>query len=180
MPHWEYLERLLQSLYLKEIDQEENIWRSLPFFSATLALEVAALAQIVPMANQISGLWQWVVLALGAALAALMLSALIFLFRSIRRQSFAYIASGTDLVGYAQQLEQSVADAAELQDGRVAARLRTTVIAQLAAAADANRKVNQRRAAERTRAGLLLLASIVAIFLIVAVLIGHEVAGATR
>ena len=45
MEHWDYLEKLLGNLYRKEIDNEENIWRSLSFFSATLAVEVAVVGR---------------------------------------------------------------------------------------------------------------------------------------
>jgi hypothetical protein len=41
-----HIERTLAEAYRKEIDQEENVWRSLPFFAATLALELAALFQL--------------------------------------------------------------------------------------------------------------------------------------
>ncbi len=33
--------------YRREIDAEENLWRTLPFFAATLALQLAALFQII-------------------------------------------------------------------------------------------------------------------------------------
>ncbi len=46
-PALAYLERTLADSYRKEIDQEENVWRSLPFFAATLALQLAALFQII-------------------------------------------------------------------------------------------------------------------------------------
>ena len=45
-PEIDYLETLFGEAYRKEIDQEENVWRSLPFFTATLALQLAGLAQI--------------------------------------------------------------------------------------------------------------------------------------
>jgi hypothetical protein len=32
-----YIEKTLAASYREEIDREENIWRSLPFFAATLA-----------------------------------------------------------------------------------------------------------------------------------------------
>jgi hypothetical protein len=46
-PALAYIERTLADSYRKEIDQEENVWRSLPFFAATLALQLAALSQII-------------------------------------------------------------------------------------------------------------------------------------
>lgn len=42
----DHIEKTLADAYRKEIDQEENIWRSLPFFAATLALELGAIYQI--------------------------------------------------------------------------------------------------------------------------------------
>ncbi len=45
-PEIDYLEKLFGEAHRKEIDQEENVWRSLPFFAATLALQLAGLAQI--------------------------------------------------------------------------------------------------------------------------------------
>ncbi len=42
-----HIERLLADTYRREIEQEENIWRSLPFFAATLALQLAALFQVI-------------------------------------------------------------------------------------------------------------------------------------
>jgi hypothetical protein len=181
--HWEDLERLLSSLYFKELDQEENVWRSLPFFSATLAVEVVVLNQILPLASRMSGGWWWALLGFGTALTALMLGVLVFLYRSIRRRSFSYIASGKDLVEYVMALEAAdpTTGASSSVSGDPSPRsavnqLRATVIGQLAAAADANRVINQSRAAERSRAGILLLASIVTTSIVVGVTIGHEIA----
>lgn len=168
MPAWEQLDRLLSGLYLKELEQEENIWRSLPFFSAALALEVVALNQIVPVAASLAGAWRWAIGAACAFQALLLLGVLLFLYRSIRRQSFSYISSGADLIAYLRALEASGAR------GDAAERLRRTLVEQLATAADANRIGNQARAGERARAGILLLASLVTTFFIVGATIVHE------
>ncbi len=182
MSHWEDLEKLVTTLYLKEIDQEENVWRSLPFFSATLALEVLVLNQALPAAAATHGMLWWILVGAGATLSVTILSVLIFLYRSIRRRSFSYVASGRDLVGYVRQLEAAEQLAETGLPGTEAdpqpsirEQLRETLIGQLAAAADANRFINQSRAAERTRAGILLLASIVTTIAFVGVTIGHEV-----
>ena len=42
-PLIDYLEKTFGDAYRKEVDQEENVWRTLPFFAATMALQVAAL-----------------------------------------------------------------------------------------------------------------------------------------
>lgn len=182
MSHWEDLEKLCAALYLKEIDQEENVWRSLPFFSATLALEVLVLNQALPVAAVTHGVLWWILVGAGAALSATILSVLVFLYRSIRRRSFSYVASGTDLIGYVRQLEAAEQliriSPASVQSGphpSIREQLRETLIGQLAAAADANRLINQSRSAERTRAGILLLLSIVTTFAFVGVTIEHGV-----
>jgi hypothetical protein len=56
------------------------------------------LNQVLPLAVGTAGVWWCALLGAGTALAALILGVLTFLYRSIRRQSFSYIASGKDLV----------------------------------------------------------------------------------
>lgn len=45
-PLIDYLEKTFSDAYRKEVEQEENVWRSLPFFAATLALQLAALGWV--------------------------------------------------------------------------------------------------------------------------------------
>lgn len=177
LAHWEHLEKLLNALYLKEIDQEENVWRSLPFFSATLAVEVVMLNQALPAAAAMRGMWWWAFLAAGAALVGLVVSVLVFLYRSIRKRSFSYIAGGKDLISYVRALEQASGSLeASARPPSIHEQLRQTLIEQLAVATDANRAINQARARERSRAGILLLLSIVTTFSVFGVTIGHDVA----
>ncbi|MSP01114.1 MAG: hypothetical protein EXR07_08720 [Acetobacteraceae bacterium] len=42
----DHIEKTLADAYRKEIEQEENIWCSLPFFAAAQALELGAIYQI--------------------------------------------------------------------------------------------------------------------------------------
>ena len=80
----DHLEKTLGDCYRKEIDQEENIWRSLPFFAATLALQLAAIFQILGhLPKNGSGAWMdaiafLVVAAIFSIIALLFLSASIF------------------------------------------------------------------------------------------------------
>ncbi len=54
-PLLDHLEQTFADSYRKEIDQEENVWRSLPFFVATLALQPAGLAQVQDWAAAVDG-----------------------------------------------------------------------------------------------------------------------------
>ena len=42
----DHLEKTFADAYRKKIDQEEDVWGSLPFFAATFALQLAGLAQV--------------------------------------------------------------------------------------------------------------------------------------
>ncbi len=106
-PALAYIERTLAESYRKEIDQEENVWRSLPFFAATLALQLAALFQVVdklPDPSTAAGRVSAVLLTtsgLAVVVAILLLAA------SIYPARFDYIASETELLDYARQLIES-------------------------------------------------------------------------
>ncbi len=69
-PALAYIEKTLADSYRREIDQEENIWRSLPFFAATLALQMATLFQMI---DKFPGL----VSPVGWAAASLLVTALL-------------------------------------------------------------------------------------------------------
>lgn len=164
MKHWDHLEALLAALYAKEVDSEENIWRSLPFFSATLALEVAVVIQFLGRTEPPAAALPWPVLVAAALIILLIAGVVFFLYRSIRPDDFVYIASEPDLVAYVQALEQHAGEAAATEEGSEALKraLQRMLVDQYAAATAANRRSNQRRAEARARAGVLVLASILA------------------
>jgi len=63
-----YIEKTLADSYRKEIDQEENVWRSLPFFAATIALQLAALFQMIDkLPDPATQAGKWSVFFLGLA-----------------------------------------------------------------------------------------------------------------
>ena len=101
------LERLLLALYLKEIDQEENVWRSLPFFAATLALQIAALAGVADRLPPLDGPGRWWVLAplltagTGTFLALAGMAAAIYPVR------FAYLSPEPELLDYVKALDEA-------------------------------------------------------------------------
>ena len=84
-----YIEKTLADSYRKEIDQEENIWRSLPFFAATLALQLAALFQVIDKLPDPTTALGWVPVGLltsagGMTLASLSFSGRVDLSRKVR------------------------------------------------------------------------------------------------
>jgi hypothetical protein len=162
-PALAYIEKTLADSYRKEIDQEENVWRSLPFFAATLALQLAALFQIIdklPGPTTLTGLCSdFFLLAAGAST----LVSLLFLASSIYPQKFDYVAREPLLLQYTRDLIEYEAAAANLSALQPLSALNTVKIEiarQYAQAADNNRQINKRRERWRSIAGLAALASV--------------------
>ena len=187
-PEIDYLEKLFGEAYRKEIDQEENVWRSLPFFAATLALQLAGLAQIRDWVGGAAGWPFWLSLSLLAAAALATLAALVFLAQSIWPARFCYVASELELQSYLETVRTTAAaSGSSAEDATVAAVLaaRTVMVQQYALGASSNRLINQNRANRLTRAGLATLASVLAVLVLVGLVVvsnlhGHETASSTR
>jgi hypothetical protein len=47
----DHVEETFSDSYRKEIDQEENVWRSLPFFAASLSLQIVTIIGVSAMIN---------------------------------------------------------------------------------------------------------------------------------
>jgi len=91
-PALAHIEKTLADSYRKEIDQEENVWRSLPFFAATLALQLAALFQVIGRLPAETGIVALISLLLVAASLLSGLGALAFVVSSIFPAQFRYLA----------------------------------------------------------------------------------------
>lgn len=169
-----YVEKTLAESYRKEIDQEENVWRSLPFFAATLALQLAALFQMIdklPDPATLAGAFSVAFLGL-AGIASLV--SLLFLSASIYPQRFDYVAREPMLLAYAQALilhEEQGSGGAEPLSALVT--LKTELCRQYAKGADHNRQINKRRERRRSIAGLAALASVLMTVLLVATTYSH-------
>jgi hypothetical protein len=179
MPHdvlLDHLERSFGESYRKEIDQEENVWRSLPFFAATLALQLAALAQIRDWVAGIDGgMFVAATTLLGLAGLAT-LGALAFLAMSVWPADFRRVAREPDFLRYAEQVRADLAAAmpGATADSIAAAALavvKATLAEQYATAADSNRRVTEKRARFRTLAGLATLASVFAMLVLVGLVV---------
>ncbi len=179
-PELEYLEKLFGEAYRKEIDQEENVWRSLPFFAATLALQLAGLAQIRDWVGDAQGRLFWVTLALLLWAALATLAALVFLAQSIWPARFRYVASEPELQDYVEKVRATaMANGGSHDDATLTAvaAARTVMVQQYAVSASNNRLLNQRRANRRTRAGLATLLSVFAVLVLVAFVVVSKLHG---
>ena len=184
-PELDYLEKLFGDAYRREIDQEENVWRTLPFFAATLALQLAGLAQVRDWVTGVGGVLFWITLVLLGITALATFAALLFLAESIWPAKFRYVTSEPDLQDYMEKVRVGAAagstTAIEASAASVLAA-RAVMVEQYAVGAAHNRAINQRRANRRTRAGLATLASVLAVLVLVALVVvsnlhGHERTG---
>ncbi len=82
-PLLDHLEKTFAEAYRKEIDQEENVWRSLPFFAATLALQLASIGQVREWLRDLDGLLFVLAAALLGLAALATFAAILFLALSV-------------------------------------------------------------------------------------------------
>jgi len=182
-PLLDYLEQAFGAAYRQEIDQEENVWRSLPFFAATLALQITGLAQIESWMAAIQGWMLWATMGLLSAAGAATLAALVFLAFSVWPADFRRVAPETEFLAYAEDVraetERSAPAAADPDDVALIAlqAVKATLARQYALAVDSNRLVNVRRAKWRSRAGLATLASVFAVLVLVGLVVLSNVHG---
>ena len=176
-PALSHIEKTLADSYRKEIDQEENVWRSLPFFAATLALQLAALFQLVDRLPPASSSTGWVSMGLLGASGLFTLIALAFLAACVYPRRFRYLAPDPELLDYARGLIQDET-AAKGKDAGITfdavVLLKEELAKQYAVGSQHNRQINKRRERLRSIAGLATIVSVVlTLFLVGASFIHH-------
>jgi hypothetical protein len=172
----DHVEKTLADAYRKEIEQEENVWRSLPFFAGTLALQLAAMFQVIDRLPQMgSGAW-WDSLGWIGIASISTLTALISLAASIWIADFRYIMPEVDLLDYADDLDDSerriIAEGHEPPTDALSV-FKKAIAREYANATTHNRLVNRSRALCRLVAGLATLASVLATLALVATVSLH-------
>ena len=175
-PALSHIEKTLADAYRKEIDQEENIWRSLPFFAATLALELAALFQLL---NRLppSGTRAALIAAVLLGLAGLfMFGTLCLLIACIAPRRFSYISREPLLLKFTEDLIAFERTAGPpLDDGSrdALSLLKQELARQFAAATDHNRRINKRREFLRALAGIGTIFSVLMTLMLVGFAFGY-------
>ena len=176
-PTLDHIEKTLADAYRKEIDQEDNVWRTMPFFAAAIAFEITAVWQVfLRLPPQGSGAWLDVISAV-VLLAVVLLVAIIFLAASIAPARFSYISDEPSLLEYARALDrdQQTALAQNMAPFEALAVLKATMADQYALATHHNRQINQRRMLWRSVAGLATLGSVVLTIFLVSRLMLHYI-----
>ncbi|WP_376100896.1 hypothetical protein ACE7GA_26680 (plasmid) [Roseomonas sp. CCTCC AB2023176] len=185
-PLLDHIEKTFADAYRKEIDQEENVWRSLPFFAATLALQLAGIAQVRDWIEGVGGPMLLAATGLLIAAGLATFAAIAFLALSVWPADFQYVGREPLFRDYAEDVRASAeaeAEEGEMEEKVAERALRTVkaaLIEQYATAVDNNRVINQRRARWRTRAGLATLASVLMVLVLVALVVVTNIGGYAR
>ena len=158
----EYLEKLSADAYKRELEQEENVVRSLPFIAAIASVTLLVLREFGDGLPPPDG--SFAALALHGLMVGIGLTFLyvfVFLFMALRSRRYRYPIDeleirriADELIDYYanEDLSGGEADDAALRD------LRRQMIEQFSAAATNNRQQNELRHAARSKAfnGLIL------------------------
>ncbi len=170
----EYIETVVAQGFEREIGQEENIVRSLPFCATSLGILAAALSLILPaLCPPARDTFTMVTYGLLATLGLSVLVVFFYLFRSVWPRRVAYPINGADLLSYANKLRAYYAkteSAPEIVETAIIADIRETRIQQIAEATQWNRKRNVPRLRARDRSITGLIFSVLLAFLLLGII----------
>jgi cell division protein FtsL len=161
----EYLEKIAAERYAREIDQDENIFRNLPFAAAALAIIFAFMAavrgEIPTQLNDLFAIMTWTLLVLFWGSIA---TALGFLWAAISARPLSLLSSMSELQGYIDNLRRYYGRLGTLNDiqieQQVVKDLRTFMIEQYELGAADIQRVNVARLQARNRAFLSLIVAL--------------------
>ncbi len=174
----EYLERLLAASYAKEIDQEENIFRSLLFAATALAIIFAFMVfvrnDIPNLSIGIYPIGIWFLLALFWTAIAL---ALCFLWLAVARKPLQYLSGSNELYTYVTNLRSYYTASGTPPDQielRIIEDTRTLMIEQYTLGTNHNQKINEDRLRARTRAFQSLILALILALATAACVLAHR------
>lgn len=157
----EYLSALFADSYKRELDADEAIWRSLPFFAAILGLAVAVLPSIYRSAFSVRDPgWTIAVVFLLVGSVGCFVIAGRWFWDVIRLRDYRYPPNDVEILDYAQTLGtfyQDIGKKAVERDGLVRDDLRTLMIGEFADAATRNRRNNVAKAKARSQVLLFVM-----------------------
>jgi hypothetical protein len=165
----EYLASIFADSFKREIDGDEAIWRSLPFFAAIIGLAVAVLPSIFQSGVSVSlpGWQSAFYILFGLSLIAFAWAGFWFA-RVVRVRDYRFLPLDTEILAYADRLRgfyQRTRVSDEEADERIREDLRRFMIRELAAAAAVNRANNRIRSNARNQVLLFALIGFLFAFL---------------
>jgi hypothetical protein len=173
----EYLAALLSDSFKREVDSDEAVWRSLPFFGAMLGLAIALLPAIYRSAGAVSMLaWRIPIYLLLAASMLCFATAAGWFWAVIRTRWYRYLPTDREIVDYADALRafHGTETPQAAQDEAVRDELRTFVLDELATTTTHNRRNNTAKLRARSQVLLYAMAGFLIAFLCEATILGAQ------
>lgn len=170
----EYLEATFKDAFKRELEVDENVARTLPFFAATLALAATLysfiIGDMVPLAWTPLSLLLHGLLSLAAALLVWVLWQL---FSAVRQREYRIPPKETELIVWADELrtyfeEQGLKPT--IVDTRTVEELRRKLIAEYAEAAEHNRTANKPKLGARAKGFTALVGLLVVAFSMIGIM----------
>jgi hypothetical protein len=174
----EYLEKIVAASYAREIDQEENIFRTLPFAATALAVIFTVMVFIkndVP--DRLTGVYALVVWVMLALFWIVIAFALCFLWATVAAKPLQFLSPPNVLYRYVSELRDYYAASRTPSDQieqKVFEDTRTFMIEQYTLGAIHNQRINERRLRARTRAFQSLIVALIVAFATVVIILGHK------
>ncbi len=175
----EYLERIFGDAFRRELDADENVARTLPFFTATLALAASLFGYVTTKMPMLGPNTLSVSLYALLALGALGLAGVLWtLFEAVRAREYRLLPRETEQREWVEQLRTFFAGnglSGQALDERVSGELRSRMVLEYAEASEHNRGNNRRKLAARAQGLTLLVAVLTIAFLMVAIMFASTV-----
>lgn len=170
----EYLESVFKDAFKRELEVDENVARTLPFFAATLALVVTlygyASTKLPPLElRALSALLHLLVIGGAACLAGVVYS----LFQAVRVREYRIPPKETELIAWADSLKSFYAEQGQepaTVDEKVASDLRARMITEFAEGVEHNRAANAPKLKARAQGFTLLVSALGIAFLMIAII----------
>jgi hypothetical protein len=174
----EYLSSLFADSFKREVDADEAVWRSLPFFAAILGLAVAVLPSIYRSASAVTiPAWQMAVYGLLALSMLCFVTSGCWLWAVIKLRPYRYPPTDAKVLEYAAELQTFHASrklSVEKRDDSVRDELREFMLREFALATTTNRRNNAAKARARSHVLLWIFAGFVFAFVAEATILAAQ------
>ncbi|QDZ06559.1 hypothetical protein FPZ24_02955 [Sphingomonas panacisoli] len=165
----EYLGGIIADAFKREVDADDAVWRSLPFFAAIIGLAIAVLPAVYRTAWEISDRPWWIAAMVVFAIAILCFTISGYWFWIvIRPREYIYPPPPDQVLTYAEELAEyyrSRRMSDERRDLAVRNDLRDFMLRQLAEATANNRRNNNAKALARSQVLIFVMAGFLLAFL---------------
>lgn len=170
----EFLEGTFKDSFKRELEADENVARTLPFFAATLALAATLFRYVLPQLP--TPTLGWISLTLHALLVAggVCLAVILWtLFQAVRVREYRIPPRETELATWQEELRayyRGLKLAPATVEARVLADLRSRMILEYAEAAEHNRAANAPKIAARAFGFTMLVVMLSIAFLMIGII----------